>query len=305
MKQKTWLILAGVLLYTHCFGSAPVQKLTVAVMDLKPVSGLASVEAAMLTDSLAKALGAGGTYKTMGRAKREKTLDKSGFAQNGNCVTSACLTEAGRLLGVQKIVGGVIVKLGAVYAVDLRLMDVKTGKLDRAFSRKYACDSSDLYAAMKEAARELSAGEPPAQKQIETQTADSGMKTTPVTAGAGTVQPGKTAVDSVEIAEAQEIYAGKGEFKAMEKTPEIVKKVAPVYPLMAKKRGSSGKVILYLLVDIDGHVAKADVAKSSGFDDLDKAAVEAARQSIFTPAVAPGGKYVRVWVLYPVTFTLD
>jgi len=103
----------------------------------------------------------------------------------------------------------------------------------------------------------------------------------------------------------EEVYAGKGEFKAMEKTPEIVKKVAPVYPSMAKQRGSSGKVILYLLIDIDGHVKQADVAKSSGFDDLDEAAVIAAKQCLFTPAMAPGGKAVRVWVMYPVTFTLD
>ncbi|MDO9027196.1 MAG: energy transducer TonB, partial [bacterium] len=59
-----------------------------------------------------------------------------------------------------------------------------------------------------------------------------------------------------------------------------------------------------LLIGTDGHVRKADVAKSSGFEDLDEAAVEAAKQFIFTPAVAPGGKAVPVWVMYPVVFTL-
>jgi periplasmic protein TonB len=103
----------------------------------------------------------------------------------------------------------------------------------------------------------------------------------------------------------EEVYAGKGEFKALEKTPEIIKKVAPVYPLEARERGEQGKVILYLLIDLDGHVRKAEVALSSGFEDLDRAAMESAKQCIFTPAMAPGGKPARVWVMYPVIFKLN
>lgn len=121
---------------------------------------------------------------------------------------------------------------------------------------------------------------------------------------AGLATTGEATATGATVGE-EEVYAGKGEFKAMEKTPEIVKKVAPVYPSMAKSRGSSGKVILYLLIGTDGHVRQADIAKSSGFDDLDEAAVTAAKQFIFTPAVAPGGKTVPVWVMYPVTFSLN
>ncbi|MBI5806423.1 energy transducer TonB [candidate division TA06 bacterium] len=121
---------------------------------------------------------------------------------------------------------------------------------------------------------------------------------------AGLATTGEATATGATVGE-EEAYAGKGEFKAMEKTPEIVKKVAPVYPSMAKQRGSSGKVILYLLIGTDGHVRQADIAKSSGFDDLDEAAVAAAKQFIFTPAVAPGGKTVPVWVMYPVTFSLN
>jgi len=121
---------------------------------------------------------------------------------------------------------------------------------------------------------------------------------------AGLATSGEASAAGASVGE-EEVYAGKGEFKAMEKTPEIVKKVAPVYPSMAKQRGSAGKVILYLLIGTDGHVRQADIARSSGFEDLDQAAVDAAKQFIFTPAVAPGGKAVQVWVMYPVVFTLE
>jgi protein TonB len=102
----------------------------------------------------------------------------------------------------------------------------------------------------------------------------------------------------------EEVYAGKGEFKADLKQPEPKKIIQPTYPSMAKQRGSEGKVILYLLIDVDGHVKQVDVARSSGFEDLDQAAVEAAKQFMFTPAQAPGGRAVRVWVMYPISFKL-
>jgi protein TonB len=121
---------------------------------------------------------------------------------------------------------------------------------------------------------------------------------------AGLATSGEASAAGSSVGE-EEVYAGKGEFKAMEKTPELVKLVKPVYPSMAKQRGSTGKVTLYLLIDTDGHVKQAEVARSSGFDDLDEAAMEAAKQFIFKPAIAPGGKAVRVWMAYPVTFSLD
>jgi TonB family protein len=97
----------------------------------------------------------------------------------------------------------------------------------------------------------------------------------------------------------------KGEFFKMEKTPELIKRVAPVYPLEAKDNDIQGKVILYLLIDIDGRVRQVDIAKSSGSALLDDAAKEVALQFVFTPAIAPGNKPVRVWVMYPVNFTLE
>ncbi len=96
-----------------------------------------------------------------------------------------------------------------------------------------------------------------------------------------------------------------GEFKAMEETPEIVKKVAPIYPPAAKANGDQGRVILYLLIDIDGRVKRVDIAISSGSTLLDEAATTAARQFIFTPAIAPGHIPVRVWIMYPVSFSLE
>jgi protein TonB len=94
-------------------------------------------------------------------------------------------------------------------------------------------------------------------------------------------------------------------FVAVDKQPEIVKAGRAEYPDIVKKAGIEGKVYLQLLIDFDGHVKMVVVAKSSGNVSLDEAAVAAGKQCIFTPAVAPGGKPVRVWVMWPVTFKIN
>lgn len=132
------------------------QKLTLSVMDLNITRGLAPNEVLMLTDKLLNEFVTNGIYKVVERSKRDEILKEQGFQQSGACDQGACLVEAGQLLGVQKMVGGTIGKLGTVYAVELRMMDVKTGEIDRAFSRQYSGDVSKLLAAMREAAKEFS-----------------------------------------------------------------------------------------------------------------------------------------------------
>ncbi len=92
---------------------------------------------------------------------------------------------------------------------------------------------------------------------------------------------------------------------AVDKVPEMIKAGSAVYPEIVKKAGIEGKVYLQLLIDFDGHVKMAVVAKSSGNTALDEAAVGAGKECIFTPALAPGGKAVRVWVMWPVTFKIN
>jgi len=106
-------------------------KLTISVMDLNVTSGLSPQEVSMLTDKLLNEFVNTKFYKVVERSKRDEILKEQGFQQSGACDQGACLVEAGQLLGVQKMVGGTIGKLGVMYVVELRIMDVKTGEIDR------------------------------------------------------------------------------------------------------------------------------------------------------------------------------
>jgi periplasmic protein TonB len=79
---------------------------------------------------------------------------------------------------------------------------------------------------------------------------------------------------------------------------------APRYPESARVRNEQGTVVLRVLVGADGLVERVEVAHSSGFASLDRAAIETVRARWrFLPAKHDGID-VESWVLVPIQFTL-
>ena len=66
----------------------------------------------------------------------------------------------------------------------------------------------------------------------------------------------------------------------------------------------TGTVILMVLVGLDGTPKTVTVEKSSGFRELDRAAIEAVQHWRFNPEVK-GGKKVEGYARIPVNFNLD
>jgi TonB family protein len=61
-----------------------------------------------------------------------------------------------------------------------------------------------------------------------------------------------------------------------------------VYPESAQRAGEEGAVIVRVYVSSSGRPMKADIAQSSGFDDLDDAALETALNWHYVPALRDG-----------------
>jgi protein TonB len=77
----------------------------------------------------------------------------------------------------------------------------------------------------------------------------------------------------------------------------------PGYPAAAKRMGMEGTVMLKVLVSRDGGALKTEIAQSSGYEILDKSAVEAVRKWRFIPA-RQGDSPLEEWVQVPVAFHL-
>ncbi len=77
----------------------------------------------------------------------------------------------------------------------------------------------------------------------------------------------------------------------------------PDYPLIAKRAGEQGKVVLRVLVDETGKPERADIRDSAGYPRLDEAARQAVMRASFKPNLEDG-RPVPVYVLVPITFAL-
>ena len=66
--------------------------------------------------------------------------------------------------------------------------------------------------------------------------------------------------------------------------PKPKRNIRPDYPKGARQRGEQGDVILEIRVNAEGTVDDVRVATSSGFAELDEAAMKAARSAKFSPA---------------------
>lgn len=91
------------------------------------------------------------------------------------------------------------------------------------------------------------------------------------------------------------------EFYALSEKPEVIKRVEPVYPDLARKAGIEGMVVVKVLINTKGDVEKVEVVKSHPM--LDDAAVAAAKQFKFKPG-KQRDRYVKVWMTIPFTFKL-
>jgi protein TonB len=92
------------------------------------------------------------------------------------------------------------------------------------------------------------------------------------------------------------------DFVAVEKEPVVVKKAEPKYPELAMRAGLEGRVWVKIWVDKEGKPKQVVVLKSDA-EIFNEAAVEAAKQFLFTPAYMNNGP-VSVWVSVPFKFKL-
>jgi TonB family protein len=85
--------------------------------------------------------------------------------------------------------------------------------------------------------------------------------------------------------------------------PAFLHREIPIYPLMARKLGREGRVMLKLTIDEKGNLSDIEAIEKAGFG-LTEAAVEAVKKSTFLPA-KKNGKPIASRALLPIRFLLE
>ena len=79
---------------------------------------------------------------------------------------------------------------------------------------------------------------------------------------------------------------------------------APAYPSLSRRSGEQGRVLLRVLVSENGLAESVQLDSSSGYEKLDRAAIEAVKKWSFIPAKR-SNQPVSAYVLVPVKFSLN
>lgn len=77
----------------------------------------------------------------------------------------------------------------------------------------------------------------------------------------------------------------------------------PTYPMLSRRAGEEGRVMLRVMVEASGTPSKVEIEKSSGFPRLDEAALDAVKRWKFVPA-RRGTEAIAESVVVPLSFKL-
>jgi hypothetical protein len=133
---------------------------TISFYGLKPI-GLPATLAQSLQEHLESTLLLYGRYDVLSRNDMDKILAEHRFQQAGVCSERECLVEAGAILGVDKIVTGTLSRVGSMYNVVLKLIDVGSGRLEYSVNEQYRGPVDSLLAVAEGAMQRLLVGPTP------------------------------------------------------------------------------------------------------------------------------------------------
>lgn len=118
------------------------QKMLTAVLELKG-EGISDSNARLISSRLRTHLFDSNKFIVVEREKMNELLNEQGFQLSG-CTSDECAIEAGKLLGVRYIIAGDVGKIGKLYTISLRLIDVETGRLVRVITEDCKCDIEEF-----------------------------------------------------------------------------------------------------------------------------------------------------------------
>jgi hypothetical protein len=74
-------------------------------------------------------------FQVIERQQMETIMEELGFQLSGACDTDECVVQVGKILGARKMVAGSVSKVGNLYSLQVRIVDIESSRIeDSAFS---------------------------------------------------------------------------------------------------------------------------------------------------------------------------
>lgn len=127
----------------------------IAVFDLRSQDVDSKISQPM-TEVIRREIVTSGKYKVINKGDMDEILGEQMFQISG-CVSGQCtgIVEAGRLLGVGKVIIGSVNLVGKTYYLSLSLIDVHTGNIERISEDICKCEVDQLIESSKRVIKRL------------------------------------------------------------------------------------------------------------------------------------------------------
>jgi LPXTG-motif cell wall-anchored protein len=143
------------------------SKPVVAVLDLQVSGGILKSEAMALSDRLRSEMQELKKFDLIERSQMDALLKEQDFSVSELSESNAA--KAGKLLSAEQVAIGTIGKVGRTYTVDVRLIEVETGKVINSSKQDYIGPTEGLVQVMRNIAR-IFAGLQPLKVRLESNT---------------------------------------------------------------------------------------------------------------------------------------
>jgi TolB-like protein len=110
-------------------GQQPVTRLTIGVLELD-VNNVDVGEARAISERLRAYLGRTNVFQVIERNKMETIMQELGFQLSGACDTDECVVQVGKILGASKMVAGSVSRVGTLYSLQVRIVDITTSQIE-------------------------------------------------------------------------------------------------------------------------------------------------------------------------------
>ncbi|MBL7961701.1 outer membrane beta-barrel protein [bacterium] len=142
--------------FLHYHDSCVAQsQLTVAVLEFNNSAELSANEISALTQRFRSILTSRQIVTVLERDKMSEILKEQDFILSDNCNTRECAVQVGQLLGVQVMISGEFGKVGDAYAIDVRCIDVETGRIFFPLNMNYSGKREGLLNIVEELAEAI------------------------------------------------------------------------------------------------------------------------------------------------------
>jgi formylglycine-generating enzyme len=136
------------------------DKPRLAILDLKLGEGLTTSAGSVLADLVRAKAQQCPRFDLMDRQTMVEIFREQDFDQVA-CGADTCVSTAGKLLKVQKIVAGQASAFGRVWTLSIRIVDVSTGRVEASVTKIHAGEMEGLLDVAEQAAQQLFSGRDP------------------------------------------------------------------------------------------------------------------------------------------------